>query len=155
MANFEEAVKIVLQNEGGFIDNPADPGGATNFGISQRAYPSRDIEHMTKMEAIAIYEADYWKFGEITSQRVATKVFDLAVNMGEYVAVRLLQVSVGVIEAGPLIADGKLGPQTIAATNAADEEKLMDELKAQACLYYAKIGKPEFLLGWLRRAVKG
>ena len=70
--------------------------------------------------------------------------------MGPVPAIRLFQLSLGNI-----IADGVLGPATVTAANAADEAKLMDEFKAQLARYYSSLGKPEFLLGWLRRAVRG
>jgi len=160
VAVFAQAIDFVLANEGGYTNNPSDPGGETNFGISKRAYPYVDIKNLTRDEAITIYERDYWKFDGLTSQRVATKLFDACVNMGPSPAVRLLQLSLGAIEAGPLVADGKLGPETIEHANAADEERLVDEFKARLAKFYADeavngTGMSGFLLGWLRRAVKG
>jgi lysozyme family protein len=152
MSNFDEAIGFVLANEGGLSNDPSDPGGLTNFGISQKQYPALDIRNLTREDAVQIYQDDYWnkfQYGDITSQRIATKVFDAAVNMGPVRAVRLLQLAVNVQ------ADGVLGVQTIAAVNAADESNLMDEFKAQLAKYYCDLGKPEFMLGWLRRAVKG
>jgi lysozyme family protein len=152
MSNFDEAIGFVLSNEGGLSNDPSDPGGLTNFGISQKQYPALDIRNLTREDAVQIYQDDYWnkfQYGDITSQRVATKLFDSAVNMGPVRAVRLLQLAVNVQ------ADGVLGVQTIAAVNAADESNLMDEFKAQLAKYYCDLGKPEFMLGWLRRAVRG
>jgi len=152
MSNFDEAIGFVLANEGGLSNDPADPGGLTNFGISQKSYPNLDIRNLTREDAVQIYQDDFWnkfQYGDITSQRVATKLFDSSVNMGPVRAVRLLQLAVNVQ------ADGVLGVQTIAAVNAADESNLMDEFKAQLAKYYCDLGKPEFLLGWLRRACKG
>jgi len=161
MADFSKAIGYVLANEGGYVNNPSDPGGETNFGISKRAYPYVDIKNLTRDEAAAIYQRDYWKFDEMASQRVATKLFDACVNMGPSQAVRLLQLALGAVEVGPpVVADGKLGPETIAHANAADEEKLLDEFKARLAKFYAEeaingTGMAGFLLGWLRRAVKG
>jgi lysozyme family protein len=152
MSNFDEAIGFVLSNEGGLSNDPSDPGGLTNFGISQKQYPALDIRNLTREDAVQIYQDDYWnkfQYGDITSQRVATKLFDSAVNMGPVRAVRLLQLAVNVQ------ADGVLGVQTINAVNAADESNLMDEFKAQLAKYYCDLGKPEFMLGWLRRAVRG
>jgi lysozyme family protein len=59
-AEFTYAVNEVLRSEGGLVNDPADPGGLTNYGISQRAYPGVDIAKLTKEEAIAIYYRDYW-----------------------------------------------------------------------------------------------
>jgi len=158
MSNFDEAIGFVLANEGGLSNDPADPGGLTNFGISQKQYPALDIRNLTREDAVQIYQDDYWnkfQYGDITSQRVATKLFDAAVNMGPVRAVRLLQLALGSVQAGPVVADGVLGTQTVAAVNAADESSLMDEFKAQLAKYYCDLGKPEFMLGWLRRACRG
>jgi lysozyme family protein len=158
VAEFQQAVDYVLENEGGFSDNPLDPGGTTNFGISQRSFPDIDIKNLSRQDAIDIYEKYYWapsSFDAIQSQRVATKLFDAAVNMGAVPAVRLFQVALIHVGAGPLLADGVLGPGTVKAANAADEAKLMDEFKAQLSKYYSSLERPEFLLGWLRRAVRG
>ena len=57
---FEKSVEFVLKSEGGYVNNPADPGGETNFGISKRAYPNVDIKNLTRESAIKIYETDYW-----------------------------------------------------------------------------------------------
>ena len=156
MADFSQAIPAVLDNEGGLSNDPMDAGGLTNFGISQRQYPDVDIRNLTREAASAIYERDYWPpFAKIASQRVATKLFDTAVNIGLSKCVRLAQLAVGAIEVGPIVADGIIGEQTVAAINAADEEKLIDEFKARLSKYYCELNQPEFILGWLRRAVKG
>ena len=58
--NYLACIEVVLKSEGGYVNDPHDPGGETNFGISKRAYPSVDIKHLTKEGAIAIYKKDYW-----------------------------------------------------------------------------------------------
>src|SRR5690242_9631529 len=125
MADFSQAIEFVLQNEGGLSNDPLDAGGLTNFGISQRAYPDVDVKNLTRDGASAIYERDYWHYGDIQSQRVATKLLDAAVNLGPVKAVRLMQLALGAIEAGPIVADGLFGSQTAEAINAADPDKLM------------------------------
>jgi len=157
MASFDDSINFVLDNEGGLSNNSADPGGLTNFGISQRMYPDLDIRNLTRDEAKEIYRKDYWNanFDAIQSSRVAQKLFDATVNMGPVKATRMLQLALGAIQAGPVVADGILGSHTIEAINAAYADPLVDEYKAQLCKYYFDLGKPEFLMGWLRRAVKG
>lgn len=155
MALFEPAVEYVLANEGGLVNNSADPGGLTNFGISQTEYPHLDIRELSREDAIEIYRRDYWRFGGFTSQRVATKMLDIYVNLPPSHAVRLLQQALASIEAGPIVADGILGPQTIEQANAADESLLIDELKARLVKYYVDANKTAFELGEFRRAVKG
>jgi len=155
MSRFDAAIDFVLANEGGLSNNSADSGGLTNYGISQRAYPDIDIKNLTRIEAEHIYERDYWRYDAIVSQRVATKLFDAHVNMGPVKATRLMQLALGAVEAGPIVADGIIGSATIEAINAADEEKLIEEFKVRLCKYYCELNQQEFLLGWLRRAVRG
>lgn len=159
-AQFGPAITYVLQNEKGYVNDAADPGGETNFGITKRQYPNLDIKNLTREQAIAIYERDFWKFGDFSSQRIATKMLDIFVNMPPARAIKLLQLSLRSILAGPVVADGILGSHTIAFANAADEQALLDELKFQLVKNYlqealAAPSETKFLDGWLRRAVKG
>ena len=57
---FKDGVIQVLNHEGGYVDDPDDNGGETNFGISKRAYPRVDIKNLTRKQAIKIYYQDYW-----------------------------------------------------------------------------------------------
>ena len=57
---FKDAVKIILKHEGGYVNDPVDPGGETNMGISKRAYPYLNIKELTKKDAEDIYFKDYW-----------------------------------------------------------------------------------------------
>lgn len=155
MSSFDAAIDFVLQNEGGLSNDPQDFGGLTNFGISQKTYPDVDIKNLTRDEAKEIYRKDYWHYDTIENQRVATKLFDAAVNMGPVRAVRILQLALGAIEVGPIVSDGIFGSHTADCINAADPDKLMDEYKARLAKYYCELNQPEFTLGWLRRAVKG
>ncbi len=77
MADFTKAVEVVLRREGAFCDQPADRGGKTNYGISQRQYPDLDIANLTEEQAIAIYRRDYWqpRFDKIASRKVAFAPF--------------------------------------------------------------------------------
>lgn len=79
-----DAIQRVLQREGGFVDNPADRGGATNFGISQKAYPKLDIANLTEADAARIYKRDYWD--RINADKLPANIremaFDAAVNQG-------------------------------------------------------------------------
>ena len=160
MAKFEPAIHVVLKHEGGYANDPRDRGGETKFGISQRSYPNLDIENLTRKDARAIYLRDFWKpgrFGSIRSQSVATKAFDLSVNMGRKRAARLLQTSVNEL-GGQLKRDGIIGPRTLKAVNKLSPAKLLTELRAQAALRYARIALRDptqkvFLKGWMRRAV--
>lgn len=81
---FAAAVARVLATEGGFVDNPSDRGGATNFGISSRAHPDVDVRNLTREQAIAIYRREYWDAigAERLPARMQGAAFDAAVNQG-------------------------------------------------------------------------
>lgn len=109
--SFERAVANVLKNEGGFSDNPSDPGGMTRYGISQRAYPSLDIRNLTVEQATAIYQKDYWTaiHGDELPAAVSFALMDWAVNSGVQASIQGLQRALG------LRVDGIMGPMTVAA----------------------------------------
>jgi len=154
MASFKLAIPRVLNNEGGYVNNPADPGGETKFGISKRQYPDLDIKNLTLESAMEIYRRDYWdEAWEALPQDVATKLLDMAVNMGRETAVKIVQQAAGVT------ADGKFGVATISAIMGKNPARLLNEIRARAAVHYAKLvqSNPKlegFLLGWMRRAVQ-
>jgi len=156
MAKFELSIETILKHEGGYVHDKDDPGGETNFGISKRQYPNLDIAKLTLEAAKEIYQRDYWKYNEIISQPVATKVFDMAVNMGHSRAHRILQEALQNI-GEPVRIDGALGPQTIKAANRSDYEELLKEIRILMAVNYAQIAlaRPttrKFLYNWMRRA---
>ena len=109
MSAFDRALALVLRHEGGLVDDPNDPGGLTNFGISQRAYPDLDIRNLKVADAANIYRTGYWDAikGDQLPDGLAICVFDAAVNMGTDKAIRLLQ------KACSVQVDGILGPNTL------------------------------------------
>jgi lysozyme family protein len=152
MADFNLAIPTVLRNEGGYVDNPNDSGGATNFGISQRRYPDLDIKNLTVGQAMDIYLRDFWLFGGITDQLFANKIFDMYVNM-EHSAIHVVQIILGT---NP---DGIYGPRTEKAINAsfAYPGMLLGYYKAALVMHYRDIvtknpKDAEFLDGWITRA---
>jgi Glycosyl hydrolase 108 len=81
---FQKAIDFTLPSEGGYSNDPNDPGGETNFGISKRAHPTLDIKSLTREQAIAIYYNDYWLAAGCGAFPLALSVayFDTAVNLG-------------------------------------------------------------------------
>jgi lysozyme family protein len=160
---FLSAVARLLADEGGYSANPADPGGPTRFGISARAYPTVDIASLTRDEAIAIYWREWWQrygFARLPAA-IASKTFDLAVNIGAAHAIQCLQRALRAC--GIAIADdGVLGPATERAAARADAAALLAALRSEAAGYYrvtAVLARgrragadQEFLKGWLNRA---
>lgn len=59
-SKFEMAINFVLPHEGGYVNDPKDPGGETKYGISKRKYPNVDIKNLSDLDAVAIYRRDYW-----------------------------------------------------------------------------------------------
>ena len=120
---------VVEDLEGGdtVTNDPADPGGLTKWGISQRAHPALDIANLTREQALDIYTRDYWhrcRCDELSlgALGVALMVFDSAVNLGTGAAAKLLQRAVNVS------VDGVLGPTTMAAARSMPARELIEAL---------------------------
>lgn len=153
MADFNKAIEIILANEGGYVNNPNDPGGETNFGICKKSYPNVDIKNLTKDGAKAIYKIVYWdkvNGDQINDQNLATAVFDFAVNAGTGTAIKQIQKTLNVT------VDGVLGPKTMAALNASSG--LSKSFAKRRARYYIDIvkNKPtqiEFLASWINRTI--
>jgi len=160
---FVRAISRLLADEGGYVNNPADPGGETRFGICKRDYPNLDIAALTREQAVAIYYRDWWtrhRYADLPGP-IAVKLFDLAVNIGPEHAARCLQRAVRAC--GKRIPeDGALGPATVAAARVANQLALLAALRSEAAGYYRALAaldrgrRPdadrEFLNGWLNRA---
>lgn len=76
----------ILQHEGGYVNDPDDLGGETNFGISKRSYPALDIKNLTRAQAIEIYKRDYYiplGIDSFTNMDLALNYMDMAVNAGK------------------------------------------------------------------------
>ena len=112
--NFDTTFDRLIGNEGGYVNDPADPGGETKFGVSKRSYPDLDIANLTREQAKAIYLRDFWQAGQMDQYdgAIAFQVFDFAVNSGIQTALRKLQSAVGVAD------DGHIGPASLAAIKA-------------------------------------
>jgi lysozyme family protein len=148
---FIRCIDVVLKLEGGYSDNPVDPGGETNFGICKRNYPDLDIKNLTREQAIDIYWRDYWAPMNLTgikSDDAVLELFDMGVNAGLRMAVKLAQKLVGAF------ADGIIGEETTGKIN--DFPLFVELYKADRKKFYLSLArrKPElctFLYGWLNR----
>lgn len=154
---FKKAVELVLQHEGGYVNDPQDPGGETKYGISKRSYSRIDIKNLTRDMALAIYYDDWWNrygYGMIADEELAAKVFDFAVNMGAKRAHMILQEAVNRTALERLTVDGILGPLSIEAINCHPYPQwLLAELRLGAISFYVGLNKPRFIMGWIRRAL--
>lgn len=109
--NFLKVIPLLLLLEGGYVNDPRDPGGETKYGISKRAYPSLDIANLSQEQAANIYYTDYWIKGQCQAipAPLCAYHFDACVNQGIAAANKILQQTVGVKE------DGVVGPVTLQA----------------------------------------
>jgi len=157
---FLQAVEVVLAHEGGYVNDPRDPGGETKYGISKRSYPSLDIANLTREQAVEIYRRDWWDkygYGRLASSAIAAKVFDLSVNVGPRRAHEMLQRALHAVGRRDVVVDGIIGPQTISAANAAPPDALLAAIRAEAAAYYRQLiernpNLKKFEHGWMRRA---
>jgi len=95
--SWERAIEFILQWEGGYVNDPQDPGGETKYGISKRAHPTVDIQALDRTQAEAIYKEKYWDAmgcGHLTDP-LDIVVFDSAVNCGKVRTGTWLKVSSG------------------------------------------------------------
>jgi lysozyme family protein len=148
MTRFDECFTRLLGNEGGYVNNPKDPGGETNWGISKRSYPTLDIKNLTQDAAKVIYKRDFWDKCRCDDLPVGLDfaLFDCAVNSGIKQAVILLQRAVGVVEDGVFgkmteQAVTKFYPDTITARYLGCRLRFMTELRPW----------DTFAKGWARR----
>ncbi|MDB5994587.1 MAG: hypothetical protein JWP42_1723 [Pseudomonas sp.] len=146
--NFDQAMDALLAHEGGFVDNRADPGGQTKYGISKRSYPGEDIPNLTVARARAIYLRDFWGPAGCDALPDALKfqVFDMAVNSGVTAAIRVLQRATGET------VDGVLGPKTLQAIQSMPVSRLVARFNGARLAMMAELPNwPAFGRGWARR----
>lgn len=155
MADFTKAFELMIGHEGGYVNDPQDPGGETKFGISKRSYPKEDIKNLTIERAREIYMRDFWNpilGDQINDQNIANSIFDFAVNAGTHVSEELAQIVV------KTPVDGTIGKQTLQAINSIDPEKFLASFKVEKITRYISICKkrPEskkYFFGWVCRAL--
>lgn len=162
MARFEDALPWVLKHEGGWSDDEADPGGATMYGITLATARNYDIatkqqlRDITQEQVERIYREGYWKHEGIQSQRVATKLFDMAVNLGPVAAARIAQRVCQTL-GQPIVIDGRLGSHSIECINACDPDQFLGSVVQLLTQHYQDLTAQnpklaKFLRGWLNRA---
>lgn len=148
MSLFDDYIDRVLSHEGGYVNDPRDPGGETKFGIAKRSYPNVDIKNLTRDGAKAIYKADFWDRAQCDKlpASFSFQALDAAVNHGMGNAVRWMQRAAGVAD------DGYIGPVTIAAINRQEAADLVLRFTAERLRFYAKLATFDvFGRGWINR----
>lgn len=156
LGNFDNVLQIVLKDEGGFVNNPADPGGMTNLGVTKRVWEGfvghavneADMRALTPADVAPLYRQNYWNGvrGDDLPAGVDYAVMDFAVNSGVNRAAKFLQ------QACNVNPDGNIGPNTLSAVNNADPTTLIDTVCDQRLAFlqslptFATFGK-----GWTSR----
>lgn len=179
MADFDKAIALVLKHEGGYVHDKDDPGGATKYGMSARflnsiedlikddidsngnnVIDSDDINRLNVDTAEKLYKAFWWdkyRYGEIENDSLATKIFDISVNIGPHQAHTDLQRSFNVISRVSLLkVDGIFGSKTLAAINTENPRYLLIKFKGLIANYYRSLARDhdklsKYLQGWLNR----
>jgi len=151
---FKRCVDKILNNEGGYVHDPDDPGGETNMGISKRSYPDVDIKNLTVEQAEQIYYIDFWQphhFDEFMDNEFALQVFDMTVNSGR-TGIKILQKLVGVFP------DGVIGNITLRAVREKiiKDVKLTELYKLKRIEYYYELCEKKsvfrkYFYGWIHR----
>lgn len=178
-ALFSVALSLLMQHEGGFVNDPIDSGGATKWGISLRFLKIQgyvdgdvdkdgdidiqDIKNLRTDQREVIYRKGFWdknRIGEIMSQRLANMYFGMSVNMGNQRATQLLQRAVNVyFQNNPeekITADGVCGGSTINAINKCMPNSLLRLFQQECEIFYQSLVRQhpqqeKFLKGWLSR----
>lgn len=153
-SGFAKAIDRVLAHEGGYVNDPMDRGGETNWGVTRNTARSAgytgSMRDMTRDQAKAIYKRLYWD-GVKADQMpfaVAYQVFDAAVNHGVSAASKLIQRAVGVND------DGVIGNNTLRAINSRTVQNVLLEFNGERIRFYTAIAKPQFDRfgkGWMNR----
>lgn len=152
MSNFDKAFELLIGNEGGYVNNPKDPGGETNWGITKAVAVANgyagDMRTMPKETAKSIYKKMYWDKLQCDQLPfvVAFQLFDAGVNHGNSQAVKFLQRALSVVD------DGVIGAKTIAATNSLDDLQIVMLFNAERIEFYSSLKTfSTFGKGWVRR----
>lgn len=158
---FDDLIGHVLAREGGYVNHPADRGGPTNFGITQRVYGDwlasqglqwKNVRDISEDEALRIYFALYWKNSNCPAlpPQVRDIHFDSAVNHGVRRAAILLQTAAGATQ------DGIIGKQTLAAAFGMNADLLRYRYIVVRYRFYGQIvnrdrSQIKFIAGWMSR----
>ncbi len=154
--NFPKSLAAVLVHEGGFVNNPKDPGGMTNLGCTKAVWQEhcghevdeKAMRALTPNDVGPLYKTKYWDKikGDDLPAGVDYVVFDAAINSGPGRATKWLQACVGVEP------DGGIGPKTLAAVSAMDAKQLIDDYSKRRLSFLSDLTTWEtFGRGWARR----
>lgn len=152
MSYFDNFFDRLMKHEGGYVNHPKDPGGETMWGVTKRVAVAHGytgpMRQLPKATAQRIADKSYWQaiHGDELPRAVAWQVVDAAYNHGNRNAVKFLQRAIGVND------DGIIGPKTLAAVKAMDQNDIVFKFNAERLEFYTKLGTwATFGRGWTRR----
>jgi len=156
ISNWQKSFELMLKSEGGYVNNPADPGGMTNLGVTKatwenwvgRASDEAEMRGLTPEKVEPLYKKKYWDAvrGDELPAGISYLCFDFAVNAGAGRSIKTLQTAVGVTP------DGGFGPMTMAAVQAVDPVELIERFSQAKEDFYRSLNTfSTFGKGWLNR----
>ena len=175
--NFHLAFEQTMGHEGGFVNDPDDPGGATNWGITQKSWDAyrkksganpllpEAVQQIAREDAKAFYRSEYWEplwLDALSVDAVAAELFDTAVNVGIMRATVFAQRACNLLDASdrpPLAVDGRMGPNTAGRLDAiarAYPKALLGALNFFQAQHYIELAERQprlrkFIRGWMAR----
>ena len=162
--SFDKAFKRTIVHEGGYVDDPDDRGGETNFGISKRAYPDEDIKNLTLERAKDLYRRDYWHRQSchlIDDEDIAMELFDTSVNMGVGRGGKIFQEALNLANRNErdyenINVDGAVGPLTISTyRKSRNKRRLFNIMNFLQAEFYIELMRKnevyEKYVGWFDR----
>lgn len=164
---FKEAFEEVMEIEGGYVNHKDDPGGATNFGITEalarRNGYKGDMRNLKLHQARDIYYREFWldqKYDRLKNRDIAIEMFDQAVNMGPARANRNLQKSYNLLFDNRIAEDGIIGPNTLKVVNRCSKPTaLFNLLNGYQIMHYINLAENSakyrsFIRGWVNKRIK-
>lgn len=158
-SNFEKALALVLQHEGGYVNHPSDPGGRTNLGVTQRVWEQyvghpvdeATMRSLTKEMVAPLYRKQYWDVCHCDDLPAGVDylAFDFSVNAGSFRSIKTIQRALNIT------SDGVIGPVTLKAIQDANAEEFINNFTAAKEVFYRSLTNfPTFGKGWLNRAAE-
>jgi len=162
---FDNAFKEIIRIEKGYVNDKADKGGETKYGISKRSYPHLDIKNLSLSDAKKIYKKDFWKTkkGDLSllPYSIGLEVFDTGVNSGINTARKMLQQALNLLNRVEtyyldLKVDGWIAKKTLKAIQKISTKRLLKVLNGLQFLNYHSIvekthSQERFFAGWMER----
>ena len=152
--NFKKCLEFVLKSEGGWVNNPKDPGGETNLGVTKKVWEEwvghevKTMKDLTPEDVAPMYQAKYFMacYANQLPVGIDYMAFDAAVNMGPGRAVKLLQECLG------CVPDGTIGPRTMQLIDQKKPEDIVDLYSKRKTSFYESLATfATFGKGWLKR----